>query len=472
MKGNNRFFPIIMWLEAHPAYMNYDLHTAEEFYELSFKGIASLKCNTVRPSNLPLDYAHLLLRSAARYNLKVILDPQFGHAIIKKEITEIKNQWESLKADIKRNVIDQFAGYENLLGYAVADEPKPDKLEHWKLVVKMFNELDPRHPDFTVFNLPDILKAAVDYEDVILRNIVYDNYPHEIFTPINTMGPPFKPEPDLELEWFNRYKGFYEASNLRPSVPQISTVAVFNNNKPWRFPTPTEFRTTVYTSLAVGAKGIMFFAYMDVPGEENLKCLVDRNWHPHSYPTTGPFTYPYAYPPLYETVKTVTEELDRLGPYVSELERVGDVTGWEMSNDVLGGKYKSQHAEYFIIAHKDPDPTHARIDWNVPLANEYSLRDIISGETFRPDGSGNVTVPLGPAQGRVLIKRFSQDAPLFGSFDLPSDNARNIAGAISLTGWALGISPVKRIEIKRLPVAGDPPEGIDRDGLIYVGDAS
>ncbi len=464
MNGTNKCFPIIMWLEAGPLLMGYNLDTAEDFYDRSFADIVSLHCNTVRPSNLPLDYAHLLIQSAARHNLKVILDPQWGHLIIKLSVTEIKNQWKSLKAAIKREVIDPFAGYENLLGYAVADEPRQDQLEQWKLIVKMFYEVDPGHPDFTVFNNPDNLRFVVNSPDAILRNIVYDNYPHEIFVPFNTMGTPLKPDYD----WYNRYKRFYEASNPLPSVPQISTVAIFKNDNPWRLPTPTEFRTTVYTSLAEGAKGIMFFMYMTSPSAENLSCLVDRNWTPNPYPSS----YPYPYPPLYETVKAVGAELEQLGTFAAGLKRGGDVTGWGTADTTLSGKYVNQYVEYYIIANKDPDPLHGNIYWDVLLSNEYCLKDITSGDTFRPNASGNVTVPLESAHGRVLKKRLFQDAPLFGSFDSPDNNITNAAGAIPLTGWALGVSPVNKVEIKRSAVAGDPSSSIGQDGLVFIGSAS
>lgn len=463
MDGNNKFFPIIMWLEAGPTHMGYDMTSAQEFFERSFADIASLHCNAVRPSNLPLEYADLLIRAAGKYNLKVILDPLFGHRIIKKSVTEILNEWESLKSAVKSSVIDLFSGYENFLGYVVADEPRQDQLEQWKLIVKMFHQLDPVHPDFTVFNEPDNLKAVVNSPDAVMGNIVYDNYPHEIFTPYNTMGTPSKPDYD----WYNRYRRFYEASIPRPSVPQISTVAIFKNDKPWRFPTPGEFRTTVYTSLAEGAKGMMFFLYMDVPSTEKLIGLVDKNWNPNPYPSS----YPGPYPPLYETVKVVAEELEQLGPLAAELQRAGEVLGWETTAKGLTGKYRGRYAEYFIIAHKDPDPGHAIVQWQEQLPDGYCLGDIASGDMFVADAGGKVTVPLEPAQGRVLKKRLFQAAPLFGSFDLPGDANTKAAGAIALTGWALGVSPVSTVEIKRSPVPGDPSSCIGADGLVFIGSA-
>jgi len=462
MNGNKTFFPIIMWMEANPNVMNYDKESAEAFYEKSFSDIKSLHCNTVRPSNLPLDYADQFIRAAACHDLNVILDPQWGHNIINMPVQDILEQWDTLKNNINREVIQPFSGYKNLLGYAVIDEPKSNQLEQWNLIVKMFNELDPVHPDFTVFNEPDNLQIALNIPGPFPGNIVYDNYPHEIFVKLQRMGTPEKPCYD----WYNRYKGFSGASTIRQGVPQVSTVATFKNENPWRFPTPEEFRTTVFTSLAAGVKGIMFFIYMDVPSEERLVALVDWNWKPNPYPPSYP-----PFPPLYETVKLVAEELEKLGPILAGLEWNGIVNGWEPEETMITSSYKSQYTEYFIIAHKDPDPSHASLTWSTTLPNQYCLRDIASGEAFRPESSGKVTVPLTPAQGRSLKKQVYQDKVLFGSFDLPPIGIKNAAGAIALTGWALGVSPVTGLEIKRSPVPDDPKVIIGKDGLIKIGDA-
>jgi hypothetical protein len=445
------FFPIIMWMEASPGLMGYNEHTAPDFFKRSFEDIASLHCNAIRPSNLPLPYADLLLTTAAHYELKVILDPQWGHNLMRMTPTAILNNWEIKKAEISRDVIGPFSGYENLLGYAVADESPADKLEQWKLTVKMFHELDPAHPDFTCINRPPILAGVVNDEGAILERIVYDNYPHEKSVPLNTMGthPVFG--------WYNMYKNFYNACKSRPHVPQISTVAVFKNDNPWRRPTDTEFRTTVYTSLAAGAKGIIFFAYMDVKSEkETLECLVDSNWNPY---------------PLYHTVKAAAAELEQLGPVLTELPPCSNVTGWGISSSTLRSKYdNSIQRRHFIIANKDPDPSHSVITGYLQLQSPvYCAEDINTKEIFRANTRGTAKIPLSSAYGRVLKEKIGP-AP-FGSFDSPADGSKALAGAIPVTGWALDDIEVDRVELKRSPVPGDPRSIIRNDGLVFIGNA-
>lgn len=446
----NSFFPIIMWVEADPETMGFDQESAQYFFDRSFADIASLNCNTVRPSNLPLEYGHRLMESAANHGLKVIFDPQWGNNLIKLPVDKILADWEFYKDIINREVIQPFSGYSNLLGYAVYDEPPLESVDQWKLIVKMFRELDPYHPDYTCFNKPSILSGVVRDLNVPMDFIVYDNYPHERNVPLNTMGD------DPQYGWFNRYKLFYEASQPRPLLPNISTVAVFENRVPYRMPTPTEFRTTIFTSLAAGARGIMFFMYKD-PLINNLgfKCLVDVDWKPHS---------------LYHKVRNTAGELKQLGAEVAGFRPCTGVIGWEDVHCTLRRIFqKSAGGRHYIIANKNPDPNSGTIKGEIHLPDFHCrLKDVSSGQEFLPDSQGVVRVPLEPAFGRVLREEGEPLLP-FGSFDSPADGSKGLAGVVPVTGWALSRSGNERVEIKRSPVQGEPPANIGSDGLVLIG---
>ena len=58
----------------------------------------------------------------------------------------------------------------------------------------------------------------------------------------------------------------------------------------------------------------------------------------------------------------------------------------------------------------------------------------------------------------------------FGEFATPTNWSTGITGAIPVTGWALDDIETVRVEIKRNPVPGDPPEALGSDGLIYIGE--
>ena len=70
----------------------------------------------------------------------------------------------------------------------------------------------------------------------------------------------------------------------------------------------------------------------------------------------------------------------------------------------------------------------------------------------------------------LTVYRAGGDSPPFGHFDTPRDGS-TVMGSIAVTGWALDDIEATRIEIKRDPIAGDPPGAIGMDGKIYIGDA-
>jgi hypothetical protein len=187
-----------------------------------------------------------------------------------------------------------------------------------------------------------------------------------------------------------------------------------------------------------------------------MECLVDANWQPY---------------PLYHTVKAAAAELKQLGPVPAGLRPIEDVMGWFPQEAALKGKYQNANGRvYFIIANKDPHPDHGTINGSLKVQGpNYFVEDSRTKEIFPADSQGIVEVPLPPAYVRVL-KEKSGPAP-FGSFDLPLDNDKDLAGAVAVTGWALDDREVVRVEIKRSPCAGDPGIVIGPDGLVFIGNA-
>jgi len=57
----------------------------------------------------------------------------------------------------------------------------------------------------------------------------------------------------------------------------------------------------------------------------------------------------------------------------------------------------------------------------------------------------------------------------FGSFDTPANNATGLSASIAVTGWALDVIGMQKVQIWRDPVTGETPTS---NGLIYIGDAT
>lgn len=401
-------FIIGIWMEVNPVVLGYTKDNAGDFYRACFAKIQSIGFNTVRPSNFPHHWGEnvrdIFMNLARDYNLRVIMDPGEGHNLMKYNRTELEARKTLFENYLQRRVIDTHSGHSNLLGYAVIDEPSiyncrdldgnpvnvsiEEKLSRWHFIRSILEEKDPGHPDYTVFTDPSSLSyAATHYE---FKRIVYDNYPFKKKVGYYRMGP------DNVFNWYTRYKLFNAACRKRPDAPQVSVVQAFSGGVcPWRFPKPEELRVSVYTSLAAGAKGIIFFLYQDMlpGGTANMSGLVNSNHNANDAA-------------LYDTVVKLNRELRQIGPLLADLTSSsgGVVNGWENNFKVLTQPFTdSSGNRYVIIANKNPDPGSPDITETIPLSGSHSiLTDIYTGETFSADSSGVAAISLAHASGRVL----------------------------------------------------------------------
>jgi hypothetical protein len=78
----------------------------------------------------------------------------------------------------------------------------------------------------------------------------------------------------------------------------------------------------------------------------------------------------------------------------------------------------------------------------------------------------------GPATRRLTVRVVSTAAEMtvpFGSFDTPASGTTGVTGAIPVTGWALDDVRVRKVEIYRSPLAGEPTSP---NGKVYIGDTT
>jgi hypothetical protein len=109
---------------------------------------------------------------------------------------------------------------------------------------------------------------------------------------------------------------------------------------------------------------------------------------------------------LYNEAKDIAAKLGTLGPTIMTLTSTtgGVITGWASSSSVLKSRYQnSTGVKYYIVANKDPNPSHSSITYSLLLSgSNYYVIDVYSGETFSANTSGYASIPLSPAHGRVL----------------------------------------------------------------------
>ncbi len=430
------FFPIAVWMEASPEIMGYDASTAATFFETSFKKMVTFGFNTVRPSNLPHQNKEIVeqfMTLARQYNLMVILDPGEGHNLMKFDSSHLQKNRSMWLDYLGLNIIGRFYRYPNLLGYALIDEPavyqirdannnpidisQEETLARWGLISEMLEELDPEHHEYTVFNDPAWLSMAVNSSS--RKAIAYDNYPFETKVPDYVMGPAG------EYNWYTRLQAFNEACQAQFAVAQLSVIQTFEDNLvPYRYPKPEELRACVYTSLAAGARGIMFFLFMDMisPNGDYAHGLLDASFHVNNRD-------------LIKAVVALNQELQILGPWLALLQSAtnGKVSGWEQEAKVLWGEYvNTLGVKYYIMANKDPNPNHGAITHSIQLpASDYYVTDKYSLEKFQADAHGWISITLGAGQGRVL--RESNTRPI--TVSSPETGAKWYKGFVYPINW-------------------------------------
>ena len=115
-----------------------------------------------------------------------------------------------------------------------------------------------------------------------------------------------------------------------------------------------------------------------------------------------------------------------------------------------------------------------------PLSGENSQivqvsvdpKELVSGNyssylTINSPDASNSPLVL-PVELKVMTTGTSS-GPM-GYLDTPGEGV-TVYGNVPVTGWALDDVEVEKVEVKREPVASDPPEVIGPDGLVYIGDA-
>jgi len=205
--------------------------------------------------------------------------------------------------EVVQTVIDDYADHTALWGYLLTDEPHLRHFENLAQLTRAFQSRDPeRVPLINLFPNyagPDQL-GTVDYE----RHV-------QAF--LETVQPPILSYDHYALmEWGDRPEYFanlevIRRQALRAGVP-FWNVILSTPHFDYRDPSPADLRWQVYTTLAYGGQGIIYFTYC-TPDQENY-----RNGIIGLY---GQRT------PKYDVVRRLNLEMQHLGPHLQRLTSSG-----------------------------------------------------------------------------------------------------------------------------------------------------
>lgn len=301
-------------------------------------------------------------------------------------------------------VVADYADHTALLGYYLQDEPSYELFRALGEISGEFQRRDPaRIPYINLFPTYASVEqlGTPNYEDhldkylSIVRPTVL-SYDHYALRKDGTDRPDYFENLDLIREYGLRYG--VPPWNIIISLPHFG----------YRDPTAGEMRWQVYTSLAYGMKGIMYFTYWTAPQwqEQGEIAIVDKDGNPAR---------------LYPVVRELNAEIKALGPTLLGLTstgvfhtgdiplratRLGRDAVIQLPQDaplVVGFFRDEEGAEYALIANRDYAEAvefALRVRPHVVGLTEISAQD--GGEVPLEIVDGAAAMRLEAGDGRLL----------------------------------------------------------------------
>ena len=307
-------------------------------YEKTFTGIAELGANTVLPflEVVPEHYPQYM-ESARRKGLKVIMSAEdLMHFLLGSRTRGAFPTNEEIYQEARTNV-ERLHHFPNLLQYAVGDEPDMDGIAVLDRVVKIYAALDPDHPIYIPF-------IANKGEEGSLSEFV-------------KRLAPYRP-PQVAVDWYPAFKelkpgGFVEdttqkmwGSGLaysRMGVNWWYIAQSFGNHLVWRWPTVEEYRFTIHTALACGAKGILNCLYSTSGPEDNQ----------FEYPIEGLVAADGSKRPLWSEVQRLNGTMNSIGPLMMQLTLRGtEFAECEASKGLVASHTDAAGKSYLYLVNK------------------------------------------------------------------------------------------------------------------------
>ncbi len=166
------------------------------------------------------------------------------------------------------DIIAQYKDHPALWGYHICDEPLFDSYARIGAVTKYLKKKDPKHPAFTNLlpNYGSFLFGGRTFDDYVrtfIKEVEPDIMSYDHYSLMVDGNDRFNSTYD-NLEVFRKACRDYNVP-FNSIVLSIPHEAGTNRAVGYRNPNEAELRWQVYTALAYGAKGILYFCY-HVPG--------------------------------------------------------------------------------------------------------------------------------------------------------------------------------------------------------------
>jgi hypothetical protein len=389
--------------------------TLERYQEIAGAGFNAVLPPCAGPITPELN--RRILELCAQTGLKAIVsDPRLGSG-------DERTGSSGLDATLDTVVAD-YAKSPALLGYFLGDEPSAGQFPRLALLDNGLRARDPKHlPYVNLFpNYATAAQLGTTTYPAYVRQFLETVRPKLLsFDHYALVGPGERPTYFENLEVIRR-------ETLRAEVP-FSAILLATPHGPYRDPSEADLRWQVYTSLAYGARGILYFTYWTPR---------DETWHFHN----GILDERGHRTAHYEPVRRLNGELNALAPTLVRLRSTGvyhtgglpigtsSLPAGGTVREVRGGEAVvglfreprrvrigfnmavPPEPEYLLLVNRDPrQPVRLRVSLRPEITGiaEISRRSGREGRPELPDGiPDNVfNLRLDPGDGRLfaLIER-------------------------------------------------------------------
>ena len=294
------FFPLGLWYEggvgdARDNVLPADPAAAAPVYEKNFADIAAHGINVITIPNSPPPHHKIVLDTAHKHGLKVILELDLdggepGHMIR----GSIPLDEAKVRAFLEKN-LGPIKDHPALWRVQLIDEPTD--FEKFGRIAAIARAYDPESHPFCclIGNVDGGAFLRHSKSDVI----AFDVYPY---------GPKDKPGDAGPLKHFTgfaeRFADWAEAAD--PPADAWAVMQCHEITGGLRFPTEAEVRAMTYTALAAGHRGIFWFLYQTerLNKDQVMSGLVDRDFRPR---------------PLWKFLPSLIAEIEPITPTLSNL---------------------------------------------------------------------------------------------------------------------------------------------------------